>query len=307
MKHFIIILSLLVISQIVHAQTAAQLLVSDTRNNSELPSDFRNVARFDFKQKEIIGLPAINGIYTTMLTVAPWVDASGDLNHQLNFNNDGLFYRNGLNGNGWSAWSKIVLSDPSNRIIVNAGQSAIILKPAQQDHTYMEFYARTSTPDVRSAWFGFGAKGTNNLQLTNEIAGGPISIITNNGNVGIDTINPKEKLSVNGNIRAKEIKVEAENWPDYVFEPTYMPMSLPELESYILKNKHLPGIPTAKETETDGVELGKLNKMLLKQQEELILHLIEQNKKIDTLIKQIREQQLEIKEVKEGMNKNVNP
>ncbi|MBB5649151.1 hypothetical protein [Pedobacter cryoconitis] len=305
MKNPIITLSLLFITHIIHAQTAAQLFVSDTRNISELPNYFRNVARFDFKQKEIIGLPAVNGTYTTMLTVAPWVDATGDLNHQLNFNNDGLFYRNGLNGSGWSAWSKIVLSEPSNRIVVNAGQSAIILKPAQQDHTYMEFYARTSTPDVRSAWFGYGARGTNNLQLTNEIAGGPISIITNSGNVGIDTTTPKEKLSVNGNIRAKEIKVEAENWPDYVFEPSYTPMPLSELESYVFKNKHLPGVPTAKEIEIDGIELGKLNKMLVKQQEELILHLIEQSKKIDDLMRQVKEQQIEIKEVKAGMNKNV--
>lgn len=51
------------------------------------------------------------------------------------------------------------------------------------------------------------------------------------GNVGIGTVSPQEKLSVNGRIRAHEIKVETANWPDYVFEPSYIPVSLLELET----------------------------------------------------------------------------
>lgn len=41
---------------------------------------------------------------------------------------------------------------------------------------------------------------------------------TSSGNVGIGTESPKEKLSVNGKIRAHEVKVETADWPDYVFE-----------------------------------------------------------------------------------------
>lgn len=41
------------------------------------------------------------------------------------------------------------------------------------------------------------------------------------GNVGIGTATPAEKLSINGKIRAHEIKVEMANWPDYVFEQDY--------------------------------------------------------------------------------------
>ncbi|MCT1526912.1 hypothetical protein [Sphingobacterium hotanense] len=41
------------------------------------------------------------------------------------------------------------------------------------------------------------------------------------GNVGIGTSNPSERLAVNGKIRAKEIMVEVANWPDYVFQPNY--------------------------------------------------------------------------------------
>ncbi|MFH6986055.1 hypothetical protein [Marinoscillum luteum] len=40
--------------------------------------------------------------------------------------------------------------------------------------------------------------------------------LTAGGSVGVDVINPTEKLEVNGTIRSKEIKVEAAPWPDYV-------------------------------------------------------------------------------------------
>jgi hypothetical protein len=98
------------------------------------------------------------------------------------------------------------------------------------------------------------------------------------GSVGIGTITPQEKLSVNGKIRAKEIKVEATNWPDYVFKPDYQLNTLSELEAYIKTYGHLPDVPAAAEVEKEGVALGEMNKILLKKIEELTLHLIEREK-----------------------------
>ncbi|WP_461788906.1 hypothetical protein [Pedobacter sp.] len=110
------------------------------------------------------------------------------------------------------------------------------------------------------------------------------------GNVGIGTTTPAEKLSVNGKIRAKEVKVEVANWPDYVFEDSYRPKTLSEIESFIKLNKHLPDVPSAKQVEANGIELGEMNKVLLKKIEELTLLLIEQNRKNeqqDKLIEQL--------------------
>ncbi|QEM09109.1 hypothetical protein [Mucilaginibacter rubeus] len=107
------------------------------------------------------------------------------------------------------------------------------------------------------------------------------------GNVGIGTNTPKEALSVNGNIRAKQIKVEITNWPDYVFKPTYQLPSLTEVKTYIDQNQHLPEIPSEQEIAKDGQNIGEMNKLLLKKVEELTLYLIEQNKRIEKLELQI--------------------
>ena len=101
--------------------------------------------------------------------------------------------------------------------------------------------------------------------------------------VGIGTETPSERLAVNGNIRAKEIKVEATNWPDYVFWKDYELKRLPELERYIDQHGHLPEVPSAAEVVTAGISLGEMNKILLKKIEELTLHLIEKEKEISEL------------------------
>lgn len=107
------------------------------------------------------------------------------------------------------------------------------------------------------------------------------------GNLGIGKRNPTEKLEVNGRIRAKEIKVEASPWPDFVFEDSYQLPSLTESEIFIKEKGHLPNIPTAQEVEQDGVALGRMNALLLQKIEELTLHLIEKDKAINILQEQV--------------------
>lgn len=109
-----------------------------------------------------------------------------------------------------------------------------------------------------------------------------------NGNLGLGTTDTKGfKLAVNGKIRAQEIKVEATNWPDYVFEEGYQLGKLKELESYIRIHKHLPDMPSAKEVEANGIALGEMVKLQQQKIEELTLHLIEKNKQINSLLKRM--------------------
>jgi trimeric autotransporter adhesin len=107
--------------------------------------------------------------------------------------------------------------------------------------------------------------------------------IKGNGNVGIGIANPNEKLAVNGRIRSKEVLVEAAFWPDFVFDENYKLPTLNEVEKFIATNKHLPDLPSATEVETNGQNLGDVQKKLLQKVEELTLYIIEQNKRIEKL------------------------
>jgi len=115
------------------------------------------------------------------------------------------------------------------------------------------------------------------------------------GNVGIGTSDTKGyKLAVNGKIRSQEIKVEATNWPDYVFAKDYKLSSLQETEQHIKDKGHLPGIPSAEEVKVNGIDLGEMNAKLLKKIEELTLHLIEKERKDEQLQVELKEQKLTV-------------
>lgn len=65
-------------------------------------------------------------------------------------------------------------------------------------------------------------------------------------------------------------------------------MPLKELEQYILKNKHLPDVPTQDEISKDGMDVYEMNAILLKKVEELTLYIIEQQKQIEQLENKIK-------------------
>jgi hypothetical protein len=104
------------------------------------------------------------------------------------------------------------------------------------------------------------------------------------GNLGVGTTNPGQyKLAVEGNLGARKVVVTKASWADYVFEPTYRLPSLKEVEQFIKKNKHLPDVPSAKEVEKNGLDVGENQAVLLKKIEELTLYAIEAKKEIEQL------------------------
>jgi len=115
---------------------------------------------------------------------------------------------------------------------------------------------------------------------------GDLMTILSNGNVGIGTANTgSHKLAIEGSIGAREIKVEANEWSDFVFEKEYHLPSLKEVENYIKEKGHLKNIPSAEEVEENGIFLGEMNAKLLQKIEELTLYTISQEKKIQKVEK----------------------
>nr|WP_315202959.1 tail fiber protein [uncultured Flavobacterium sp.] len=115
--------------------------------------------------------------------------------------------------------------------------------------------------------------------------------INSGGNVGIGTSAPDEKLTVNGKIHAKEVRIDLSiPAPDYVFANDYKLKTLQEVEAYIKENSHLPEIPSAQEIDKNGLMLAEMNMSLLKKIEELTLYAIEQKKKSDQMMKYIETQ-----------------
>jgi hypothetical protein len=91
------------------------------------------------------------------------------------------------------------------------------------------------------------------------------------------------QLDPNGLLRARRIKVDADIWADFVFEPEYKLMPLSEVEMFVKKEKHLPNVPSETELKENGLDIQEMNKILMQKIEELTLYMIEQDKKINEL------------------------
>jgi len=113
--------------------------------------------------------------------------------------------------------------------------------------------------------------------------------ILSDGTIGIGTKKTSgNALAVNGTGLFTKVKVLPINsWPDYVFQKDFRLPGLPELEHYVREHHHLPGIASEQEVNASGIDVGQQEAALLKKVEELTLYLIEQNKKIEMLQKEV--------------------
>ncbi|EFK58567.1 hypothetical protein ACFU8T_13375 [Sphingobacterium spiritivorum] len=279
---------------------------SQIRNDAGLRGDAGATSGF-FEAYEPVNFPTGATNWWHLLDVR---HSRPDNNHAMQFSGsffDQYLYFRKTNNNPATPWSRVLLEtngkvgvgtlNPSTELEVN-GTAIIYNKNGNNFNENL----RLPSSQYGSASIALGAiPGTSGtgygqwtlLKFSEEQASkfsirhfhtGHLTILTN-GNVGIGTEDPTERLSVNGNIRAKEIKVETNNWPDYIFEEEYKLKSLSEVETFIKTNKHLPDVPSAREIEEEGLSLGEMNKLMMKKIEELTLYLIEKDKEIQRLNK----------------------
>jgi hypothetical protein len=170
-----------------------------------------------------------------------------------------------------------------------------------------------STPNNVSYWtIGARVSGDNTLKTpqTFKISHKPVgstveqeffSIDSYQGRVKIGDVSTQfdgYKLFVEEGILTEKVKVAIKNsddWFDRVFKPEYKLMPLKELDEYIKTNQHLPDIPSTKDVMKDGLDLGKMNGLLLKKVEELTKYIIDIKAELDETKKELEDTKRQIK------------
>ncbi|HEY0655738.1 MAG TPA: hypothetical protein VGD65_21535 [Chryseosolibacter sp.] len=109
--------------------------------------------------------------------------------------------------------------------------------------------------------------------------------------LGIATLNnnvpANYKLAVGGNIIATGIDIKIpEKWPDYVFTDGYRLLTIEEVDAFIRKHGHLPGVLSAGQMEkAKNYSVSEMDAKLMEKVEELTLYIIELKKEIEALKK----------------------
>lgn len=132
---------------------------------------------------------------------------------------------------------------------------------------------------------------TNALMVFNRTTNKEVFTTKSDGttHIGAEVIVPGNPhtnalLQVGGKIVCKELIVlDPNKWADDVFEKHYELLSPGDLESYYLRNKHLPDVPTETEVKTNGINAAEMDATLLRKVEELTLYMVAQNKRIEKL------------------------
>jgi hypothetical protein len=197
----------------------------------------------------------------------------------------------------------IILNRPSNKVDRNGISEFSAFEINNSFTPGQTGYVKVYYPTNNSLLFGADYDGhiggaQPNIQFGR--IGNPFLTVVNNGdytgNVGIGTTNPDEKLTVNGVIHAKEVKVDLSGpLADFVFKPDYKLMSLPQVEQFVKANNRLPQMPSAEEVTKNGLSMGEMQNKLLQKVEELTLYVIEQQKTIS-------QQQSQLKELNDKFN-----
>jgi hypothetical protein len=283
------------------------------------PDSYIDEAYFELKNRSALtgglALPPSANAQGGLLSLAP---GGSSLDHQLFFGDDGIWTRRQTgNAADWvgADWQRVLtgelINGTPNRIAkFTAGNS---LGDSQLFDDGTSVGIGTTSPDAAYLLtVGGDTRIDGLLRATGNLSAGGNAVVSGNGavngNLGIGTPASAFRLDVNGEsnfsqrvkigapsfatnfmlnvgggIMAEEVRVQLQPWPDYVFESSYRLMPLREVETFIQKEKHLPGVAAAKEVAENGLNLGEMQKAQMEKIEELFLHLIELEKRVHDL------------------------
>jgi len=186
---------------------------------------------------------------------------------------------------------------------VNAGYSS-----RGHDNTFLGVSAGlNNTTGQRNVFIGFTSgqneTGSNKLYIENSSTSLPLIygdfennyVVINGGESTVASVPDASAygLYVTKGILAEKVKVALQtdgvNWSDYVFEEDYDLNTVEEVKDFIEENGHLPNVPSAEEVVKNGVDMVEMDATLLRQIEELWLHVIELKKENEALKEEINE------------------
>jgi hypothetical protein len=137
----------------------------------------------------------------------------------------------------------------------------------------------------RSAMSG---SANNNIIFQNN-AEAEMMRINMDGNVGIGTSTPSQKLEVDGTIKATSFVSSASSFPDYVFDEDYKLLTLDKVDAFVKEHRHLPNMPSEKEVVENGLDMTDVVIKSVENIENIYLHLIQLNEKIEALEQENRQ------------------
>ncbi len=152
-------------------------------------------------------------------------------------------------------------------------------------------------PDVK---VGIGQNNpASKLHITTSLNRNTHPIIVDKRIQGDPTPYKLMQLDNTGLLYGREVKVNLDNWSDYVFDEKYPLMPLNELQQFIQKNNHLPNVPSAGEMTQNGLNLAKTSILFMEKIEELTLYLLQINEQVKTQEQLLDEQQELLKQQQE--------
>jgi len=182
----------------------------------------------------------------------------------------------------------VVLNDGNVGIGTTNPQYKLVVSGSQSGYNYANIVSYSNGDQIGFGLFNDTRKwelinivssSTDYFAIRDQTAQKNRLIIDQNGNV---SFNNTAKIHSNGYIWAKEVKVRDTNpYPDFVFKDDYKLKTIEELGNYIDSHNHLPDVPTEADVNENGMELGKMNKILLQKIEELTLYVIDLQKQIN--------------------------
>lgn len=149
--------------------------------------------------------------------------------------------------------------------------------------------APTARLDVNS-----GIEHESGIRMSRLTASSPVQLASTNKVLTVDA-GGRVVLTQTGHYSVGQVN----DWSDKVFASSYTLRSLIDVEQFIQKNGHLPGIPSAEQVVREGADVGKMDAKLLEKIEELTLYSIQLEKADRAKQQELQQLKAEVNELKQ--------